>query len=222
MEKYQIINISDLKTNTINILYSKLLQQKYNFLLLHINAKKYVLTKEKSIFEITDEKKFINHFNNNIYYKTIVKKDNINVDLKYLNIYKNYITDFKNQLTNKKYDNKYYFGCVAVKAPNGILTTIRGKENLEEYTLIKNVDHINHKIYVINKKATLNVPLLDYLFNNTNAKAIVHLHEFDNNFPYYEYAFPGPVKDSIRNSKTSFNIKHHGIIYLFDENKNIL
>ena len=95
MEKYQIINISDLKTNTINILYSKLLQQKYNFLLLHINAKKYVLTKEKSIFEITDEKKFINHFNNNIYYKTIVKKDNINVDLKYLNIYKNYITDFK-------------------------------------------------------------------------------------------------------------------------------
>ena len=91
MEKYQIINISDLKTNTINILYSKLLQQKYNFLLLHINAKKYVLTKEKSIFEITDEKKFINHFNNNIYYKTIVKKDNINVDLKYLNIYKNYL-----------------------------------------------------------------------------------------------------------------------------------
>ena len=115
-----------------------------------------------------------------------------------------------------------YFENVAIKTTNGFITTIRGKEDLNEYTLVLNVDHDNHIINVLNKKATLNAPLLDYIFKNRKVKAIVHLHEFDNKLPFYDYAFPGTLKDSVRDNTTSFNIMYHGVIYLFDKNGNIL
>ena len=57
---------------------------------------------------------------------------------------------------------------------------------------------------------------------NRKVKAIVHLHEFDNKLPFYDYAFPGTLKDSVRDNTTSFNIMYHGVIYLFDKNGNIL
>ena len=120
------------------------------------------------------------------------------------------------------YNGKYYFGSVAIKTTNGFITTIRGKEDLNEYTLVENVDHDNHIINVLNKKATLKAPLLDYIFENRKVKAIVHLHEFDNKLPFYDYAFPGTLKDSVRINTTSFNIMYHGVIYLFDKNGNIL
>ena len=121
------------------------------------------------------------------------------------------------------YGDKYIFGSVAVKTYKGFITTIRGKENLNGYTIVSNVNHINHTLNVINLKATLNAPLLDYLFKNEKVKVIVHMnHEYDDQLPYYDYAFPGTVKDSIRNNKTSFNIKHHGLIYLFDKNGNLI
>lgn len=122
----------------------------------------------------------------------------------------------------KKNNGKYYFGCIAVKTNYGFITTIRGKQNLDDYTIIESVDHDNHIINAINKKATLNAPLLDYLFKNDNVKAIVHVHEFDDHLPYCYYAFPGTVKDSIRDNHKSFNIMYHGVIYLFDKKGNIL
>ena len=121
------------------------------------------------------------------------------------------------------YGDKYIFGSIAVKTDSGFITTIRGKENLNDYTIVYDVDHINHTLNVIDKKATLNAPLLDYLFKNEKVKVIVHInHEFDDKLPYYDYAFPGTVRDSTRNNKTSFNIKHHGVIYLFDKNGNLI
>lgn len=223
MEKYKIMNVSNIEDNNIiDMLYHELLNKKYQFIILNCNDKKYVLTKEKSIIEIDNEILFLNNFNNDIYYKTIIKNSNININEQDLNIYHTYIDKFKGKLTEKIYNDKYYFGCVAVKMDKGFITTIRGKQNLDEYTVIENVDHKNHIVNAINKKATLNAPLLDYLFKNKNVKAIVHLHDFNDNLPYYDYAFPGTARDSIRDNVTSFNIKYHGVIYMFDKKGNIL
>ena len=222
MNNYKRVNVSDMEDRNIDILYKELLNKKYQFMILYCNGKKYVLTKERSIMEIDSEEMFFNDFENDIYYKTIIKNSDVNINKQDLNIYNSYIHKFKDKLTEKRYDDKYYFGCVAVKTNQGIITTVRGKQNLDDYTMIENVDHKNHVINVFNKKATLNAPLLDYLFQNENVKAIVHLHDFDNTLPYYEYAFPGTVKDSVRDNTTSFNIKHHGIIYMFDKDGNIL
>jgi len=220
-EKNKIIYIQNLNTDIDN-LYSELLNKKEQFLFVSCKGIKYVLTKEKSIISINDTKAFLNSIKSDIYYKSIVKKYEINIDEKDLELYKQYIEKFKIKLTKKKYNDKYYFGCVAIKTSNGFITTIRGKEDLNEFTLVENVDHDNHIINVLNKKATLNAPLLDYIFKNRKVKAIVHLHEFDNELPFYDYAFPGTLKDSIRDNTTSFNIMYHGVIYLFDKNENIL
>ncbi len=222
MNHYKKINLSNMEEEDIDRLYKDLLNQKYQFMILYFDGAKYVLTKERSIMEIENEESFLNQFNHDIYYKTIIKNGDVKIEEQDMKIYNSYIHQFKDKLTKKRYDDKYYFGCVAIKTKNGIITTIRGKEDLSDYTVIENVDHENHIIYVLNKKATLNAPLLDYLFQNEKVKAIVHLHEFDDHLPYYEYAFPGMVKDSIRNNTTSFNIRHHGIIYLFDKDGNIL
>ena len=134
-----------------------------------------------------------------------------------------YIQKYKDIMQKNIYGDKYIFGSVAVKTDKGFITTIRGKENLNGYTIVSNVNHINHTLNAINLKATLNAPLLDYLFKNEKVKVIVHInHEYDDQLPYYDYAFPGTVKDSIRDNKTSFNIKHHGVIYLFDKNGNLI
>ena len=221
MEKNKIVYIQNLNTD-IDGLYNELLNNKEQFLFVSYKGIKYALTKEKSIIPINNTKASLNNVKNDIYYKSIIRTDNIILDKNDLKLYKQYIEKFKNKLTEKKYNDKYYFGSVAIKTGNGIITTIRGKKDLNEYTLVESVDHVNHIINVFNKKATLNAPLLDYIFQNKKVKAIVHLHEFDNKLPFYDYAFPGTLKDSVRNNTTSFNIMYHGVIYLFDKNGNIL
>ena len=206
----------------IDVLYNELLRKKEQFIFMNYNNSKYVLTKEKSIIPIEDVDEFLQSFKDDIYYKSIIKDKKICIENKDLELYKYYIEKFKKQLTEKKYNDKYYFGCVSVKTKNGFITTIRGKKDLNEYTLIEKVNHKNHTISVFNKKATLNAPLIDILFKNKKVKAIVHLHEFDNNLPFYDYAFPGTIKDSMRDNKTSFNIRYHGVLYLIDKNGNIL
>ena len=221
MKKNKIVYIQNLNTD-VDRLYNELLNKKEKFLFISYKGIKYALTKEKSIIPINDTKTFLNSVKNDIYYKTIIKTENVTLDKKDLELYKQYIGKFKNKLIEKKYNDKYYFGSVAIKTVNGFITTIRGKQDLNKYTLVENVDHVNHIINVFNKKATLNAPLLDYIFQNKKVKALVHLHEFDNKLPFYGYAFPGTLKDSVRNNTTSFNIMYHGVIYLFDKNGNIL
>ena len=221
MEEYRIVNINEFNDD-IDTLYSELLDKKEQFIFISCDNMKYALTKEKSLIPIKDKKTFLNIFKDDIYYKSIIKNYVININKKDLKLYRYYIQKFKKKLTEKKYNDKYYFGCVAVKTNNGFITTIRGKQNLNEYTLIENVDHKNHTISVINKKATLNAPLLDNLFTNNKVKTIVHLHKFNNNLPFYDYAFPGTERDSIRDNTTSFNIMYHGVIYLFNKNGDIL
>ena len=224
MVNYKKMYVSNINSEIIEETYRSLLENKWHFVILDVNGVLNVLTKEKSIFEINNERQFINEFEQYIYYKTIVSdNENMIVNENDLKIYKEYIQKYKDIMQKNIYGDRYIFGSVAVKTDSGFITTIRGKENLNDYTIVYDVDHINHTLNVIKKKATLNAPLLDYLFKNDKVKVIVHInHEFDNNLPYYDYAFPGTVRDSIRNNKTSFNIKHHGVIYLFDKDGKLI
>lgn len=223
MSNYRKIYVSNINSEIIEEIYRSLLENKWHFVILDVNGVLNVLTKEKSLFVINNEQQFINEFEQDTYYKTIINNQNMIVNENDLKIYKEYIKKYKDIMLRNIYGDKYIFGSIAVKTENGFITTIRGKENLNEYTLVNCVNHTNHTLKVSNKKATLNAPLLDYLFNNDKVKVIVHInHEYDNNLPYYDYAFPGTVSDSIRNNKTSFNIKHHGVIYLFDKNGNLI
>ena len=222
MIKYKLVNVKDINIEIMEDKYKELLNNKLHFMLIKNNNKIYVLTKEKSMFEITDIDKFIESFNKDVYYKTIVN-DSVEVDKSDFEIYFKYIDKYKDIMMKNIYGDKYIFGSVAVRSKNGFITTLRGKEDLNDYTYVSNVNHDNHIINVNGKKATLNAPLLDYLFKNKNVKTIVHLnHEFDDSLPYYNYEFPGTVKDSIRNNTSSFNIKNHGVIYLFDKNDKLI
>ena len=223
MINYRKVYVSNINSEIIDETYKNLLQNKWHFIILDVNGVLNVLTKEKSIFEIKKEEQFINEFEQDIYYKTIINNQNMIVNNNDLQIYEEYIQKYKDIIQRNIYGNKYIFGSVAVKTENGFITTIRGKENLSDYTFVNSVDHINHTLNVVNKKATLNAPLLDNLFKNEKVKVVVHInHEYDNNLPYYEYAFPGTVRDSLRNNKTSFNIKHHGVIYLFNKDGKLI
>lgn len=221
MTNYKTINIKNIQPKTINKMYIFLLNNNYSFLILKHKNNLFVLTKEKTIFKINNIIEFINEYQKNVFYKTNLINKKTTINLQDLQIFKNYIKKYKKYLYKTKC-NKYIFGCIAVKTNNGFITTTRGKQNLNDFTLVESVDHKNKIINVINKKATLNAPLLDHLFKNPKIKAIVHLHKYNNNLPFYEYAFPGTVKDSIRNNTTSFNIRHHGLVYLFDKNNNLI
>lgn len=217
MINYKVKIVSNIEDEIIDIVYKELLQNKFQFMILKLlDESKYVLTKERSLFRIENEEEFLKEASKDIYYKTVISEEIIKINENDFKLYKYYIDKYKSKMMQKKYNDKYYFGCVAVKTDNGFITTTRGKENFEEYTIVKNVNHEEHIINIINRKASLNASLLDYLFKNPDVKAIVHLHDFDDTLPYYEYAFPGTVKDTIRDNKQSFNIRYHGLVYLFD------
>ncbi|MBQ7141254.1 MAG: hypothetical protein IJO32_07120 [Bacilli bacterium] len=223
MVNYKKIYVLNINSEIIEETYRSLLENKWHFVILDVNGVLNILTKEKSLFKINNERQFINEFEQDIYYKTIISNQKMIINEYDLKIFNEYIKKYKDIILKNIYGDKYIFGSIAVKTENGFITTIRGKENLNDYTFVNSVDHTNHTLNITNKKATLNAPLLDYLFKNDRVKVIVHInHEFDDKLPYYDYAFPGTVRDSIRDNKTSFNIKHHGVIYLFDKNSNLI
>ena len=219
MSNYKRLKDNSLNDKVVDKIYSELLLNKWHFVILDINNSLKVLTKEKSVFDIDNEQEFLNSYMNDVYYKTQIIESCEDINIADLDLYYKYINKFKSQLEKNVYGGKYLFGSVAIKTTNGFITTIRGKENLKDFTIVYKVNHKEHIVEVANKKATLNAPLLHYLFeNNKNIKSIVHLNgEFDKFLPTLEYAFPGTEKDSIRDINTSFNIRHHGLVYLFNE-----
>ncbi len=223
MLNYKKIKIPNLNEEILKIKYQDLLNNKWSFLIIESNSKEYVLTKEKSLLLIEDEEKFLQDAENDIYYKTIFTTDSI-VQIQKLNLYYEYIHKYQSLMTKEVYGNKYIFGSVAVIQDDGsFITTLRGKEDFKDYTIVKNVDHNKHIVLVNGPKATLNAPLLAKLFTNKKVKVIVHInHYYDSKLPFYDYAFPGTVKDANRPTNTSFNIRNHGVIYLFDEKGKII
>ena len=148
MLNYIVKTVSNIKDKTIDIIYKELLQNKFQFIILKlIDNSIYVLTKEKSLFKIENEEEFLKLASKDIYYKTVISNENIKINKDDFKLYKYYIDKYKNKIMQKKYNDKYYFGCVAVKTDNGFITTTRGKESFEEYSIVKNV---NHKEHIIN------------------------------------------------------------------------
>lgn len=221
--EYSKINLSSLKEENIESAYLTLLANKYSFMVLSTNHQNYILTKERSIIPVENVDKFLKEREKDIYYKTIIQEDTNSRNIgKELILFHYYLNQYRLSL-NKLYGKKYRFGCVAIRIDDhSFLTTIRGKKELDEYTIVNSVDFKNHIVSVSGKKATLNAPLLSHLFQNKKVNAVVHLHEFYPNLPYYEYAFPGTELDSIRETTTSFNIRYHGVFLLFDQDGNLL
>ena len=220
MNKYKKIYIKNFRE--IENVYNQLINSKLAFMIVDINGVLNVLTKEYGLFVIDSEEEFVEEYKNNKFYKTNVIYEDYDINLEDLNLFKYYINKYKD-IFCKRYYGDYIFGCVAVKTDDGYITTIRGKKNLEDYTFIKAVHHDELIINVIGKKAALNAPLFDYLFCNKKVKVIVQFNQvFDYKLKFYNYAFPGTVKDSKRNNVKSFNINNHGVVYLIDSDGNFL
>ena len=219
---YKEIVIDDFDDATIDTLYVNLLQDKCQFYILNFENKYHCLTKERTVFEIENKNDFLIDAENDVYYRTQILEKAVDIDKDDLRLFRDYISKYKNQFCCKKYGDKYLFGTIAVKTSKGFITTIRGKTDMNDFTSVESVNHKAHVVYVINKKATLNAPLLDWLLKNNKVKAVVHLHSFNKNLRYEKYAFPGTVKDSQRNNLNSFNIEYHGTMLLFDDYGNLI
>src|SRR3989344_2507772 len=110
------------------------------------------------------------------------------------------------------------FGTFAARTGAGFITTTRGKRAGEKsLSFVKKVDHRKRIVYT-NRKATLNAPLLDMLFQrNPHIKFLIHGHELIGKKIQKEYQFPGTdgdLKNSFQTKKKSFIIRlpYHGYI----------
>lgn len=222
MVKYYELKVSQLNDRELDKIYIDLLKNKPTFVIIKTLNEKYVLTKEKSLIKIDNLEEFLKQAQNDIYYKTEIQSNREYTE-EDLEMFKKYIEQYRMRML-RKYGEKYLFGSVAIRTTNNaFITTLRGKENLEGFTIVNSVDDKQHIVNTCNKKATLNAPLLNQLFKNKKVKAIVHInHEYDKSLPYYEYAFPGTVRDSFRDNSKSFNIEHHGLFLLIDDKENII
>ena len=110
----------------------------------------------------------------------------------------------------------YQFGCIAIRtARNTIVTTGRGKKELDDVVEVINVDHTNRVIYA-DKKATLNAPLLHKIFKDLpDTNLIMHFHHQIEGLETVPYACPGTFEDSYRKIKGPFNIENHGCFLTF-------
>ena len=115
---------------------------------------------------------------------------------------------------------EYIFGTVALRdSAGGFYTTTRGKNEINSQAHVFSVNHENRTV-CSSDKATLNAPLLDYIFKtNPKINAIVHLHKQIDELHTLSYAPPGTIRDSIRDVKSSFNIENHGCFLLLSGDK---
>lgn len=183
---------------------------------------KFIVTKDRAVQE-TDLNGIVNFVKDTItdtYYSTR-KWENLAGDdfSKEVKAFKVLAETFERTFKPVK---NYIFGTIAVRCgdSNSFLTTKRGKNSLTEMVTVCSVNHTEH-IVVASQKATLNAPLLHWIFkHNPIVKAVVHYHECLPYFHTLPYAIPGTARDSCRpisEVQTSFNIESHGCFLLFDE-----
>jgi len=117
----------------------------------------------------------------------------------------------------------YVFGTIAIRNLDGtILTTGRGKNELDDIAVVHSVDHAKYEVLTFgDRKASLNAPLLGWIFkHNKDARAIVHYHTPHPDLPTLPYAIPGTLRDSTRfqnDIQSSFNIAGHGCFLILDK-----
>lgn len=205
--------------------YDVLLSSGANFVIAN-DAKnlnrKLIITKEKSSIPVSNSELggFIYEALSDKYYRTSINgtfpsglKANIDHYSRVCDMYK--------EKLEYGYDTKrnMYFGCAAVRCDgNMFLVSPRAKQSINAHpVIVSSVDHDNLIINTLGGKASLNTPLLDRLFDNFHdSMTIVHTHKIDSSLPVYDYAFPGTVRDTIRNIKErEFTIANHGSFYVY-------
>ena len=182
---------------------------------------KYTVTKERGVHKmnISDMVKFVKQCVQDTYYhtETVCHAQTLYPQSKVIfdKLATCYASDFPTT------PEGYVFGSIAIRNPDGsFLTTGRGKNELDDTVTVIDVNQMAHLVMVAgNKKASLNAPLMDWIFKtNPKVHAIVHTHTINSSFPTKEYAIPGTVRDSKRTiaSNYSFNIANHGCFILLD------
>lgn len=178
---------------------------------------KYAVTKERGVHPLAQEELpgWLWDMMNDTYYTSVVLPD-IGVLVSDASRFQSLIQKYAKHFTHT--ESGLVFGTVAMRLPLGFLTTGRGKREVDSMTVVTHVDHEHHRVYVGNAvKASLNAPLLSRLLERECVDHIVHYHEQVTGLPTYPYAPPGTVRDTERNSSTSFNIAGHGCMLLFDK-----
>jgi hypothetical protein len=89
----------------IDKLYRELLNSKKQFMLINIDNKEYALTKERSVGPVINKKDFLNSFRDDVFYKSVIKNDDIRINDKDLQLYEFYLNKYKDQLTAIKYND---------------------------------------------------------------------------------------------------------------------
>ena len=178
---------------------------------------KYAVTKERGVHPLTQEElaSWIWTMINDVYYSTVVDSGpppSNEAVRRFHELVQNYSCFFKPNEVG------LIFGTVAVRHESGFVTGGRGKNELASLSNVTWVDHQGRKVHVTGSvKASLNAPLLSRMFDNPLVEYVVHYHCQYPGIPTVDYAPPGTVRDSERRNGTSFNIKDHGCILLFDK-----
>lgn len=177
---------------------------------------KFAVTKERAVQKLdqTELGAWIWEMVNDVYYRS-VQTAPVTVPSELLNRLQHTIALFHDHFVANEHG--LIFGTVAIRHENGFITTGRGKKELDSHVLVASVDHASRLVTVFgDTKATLNAPLLSRLFENAAVDMIVHYHESVTGLPTFPYAPAGTVRDSNRNTVSSFNIENHGCVLLFD------
>jgi hypothetical protein len=180
----------------------------------------YAVTKERGVHKLQREvvAQWVYDMINDEYYHTDVQPGGLPAS--YADEIRSIVRQHADQF--KEVQGGYVFGTVAKRFPDGFMTTARGKSELEDWSFVQNVNHDSLTVRACHKKATLNAPLLDRIFQNEKVQVIVHAHHHDESLPTQAYAPAGTVRDVERDVSTSFNVEGHGYYHLYDENGGLL
>jgi len=199
--------------------------------------RKLVITKEHSVQEIVgneDLARFVCEMLEDKYYATRLRDGWLErTTVEELDIVaarklcKRYAVAFADKFHKTYGKQGYRFGTIATRVQNredvSFVTTVRGKEDMSDWTHVSSVDHREKVVTVEGPKATLNAPLLHYLFElNPKCRTIVHAHETNTDLPLVAWAPPGTVRDSCRVCRESFEIEHHGVFWLYGDSDELL
>jgi len=122
----------------------------------------------------------------------------------------------------------FVYGAAAYRSVGGFVTTMRGKGEAAGVVVVKNVDHDKKVVSTKGGKATLNAPLLDWIFKTRpRVERVCHYHDYEPELPKLPWAPPGTVRDSQRawshmGARASFNVDEHGCFLLYDKEGNLL
>ena len=224
MIHYEILT-NNLNTRAdIEEAYSYLLSSNNNFLVFHsLNDNSYyILTREKTLFKPDNFDNFIASIANSSFYKTIEVPHRFLIEDKDIDVFNSYLSSFSSEFACTS--NGLIFGSIAMRLQNtnAFITTIRGKKDTKDFSIVSKVDHDNLLVFSHCNKPTLNAPLFAHIFENKNVKYIVHFHKINPKYASYPYYIPGTKEDSIRNNKASFNIENHGVIILVNYSESVI